>query len=198
LTILIKEKGDNKMIVYIHSHEMDDSNETFGRHAGVSDVRHITVPEGTTVFGIVELVREQVRHAGSIWTLIFNGHGDSNGTGEFLIGMWIDASNIGGFARMGNLMNRAGHGVEIHACQAGRSRAILGGMANALGVRVTGGLQDQIGLYYLAGTRSLNRITGDSQGRFEGPTVTVYPGGRTVTDEPVTIEPGIRYILPAP
>jgi hypothetical protein len=168
------------MIVYIHSHEMDDRYETFGRHAGVSDVRHIIVPEGTTVLGIVELVREQVRHAGSIWTLILNSHGDSNGTGAILIGMWIDASNIGGFSRMGSLMNRAGNGVEIHACQAGRSPAILGVMANALGVRVTGGLQDQIGLYYLAGTSALNRITGDVEGRFEGPTVTVYPGGRTV------------------
>ena len=166
------------MIVYIHSHEIEDRGVTMGRHAAARDIAHIIVPDGTSVGGIVDLVNEQVAHANSVWTLIFNGHGDGR-AGAIYFGDWIDSSNVGEFSPLNRLMNRAGRGVELHCCRAASSETMLLNMARAFGVRVTASMDDQLGR---AG-RHLGPITlpigGDSYGLIEGQTVVAFPNGRT-------------------
>ena len=172
------------MILYIHSHEMEDRGVTMERHAGVRDLVHIIVPRGTSVAGIVSLVNGQITRPGSIWTLIFNGHGDSARTGAILFGNWIESNQVSGFSPLGRLMNRAGRGVELHCCRAASNETMMVNMARAFGVRVTAGVEDQVGR---AG-RHWGSVTlpfgGDSFGLIEGQTVVAFPNGRVASSAP--------------
>lgn len=164
------------MILYIHSHEIEDRGFSMGRHAGARDRVHILVPDGTSVSGIVDLVNARVGDEGTIYTLIFNGHGDDLRTGSIYFGNWIDSSNVGEFAPLRRLMNAHGFGVELHCCRSGSSETMLLKMARAFGVRVTAPLENQVGWSCYEGTPLC--IGGETFGRFEGPVVRVYPDGR--------------------
>ena len=166
------------MIVYIHSHEMIDTGRTFGRHSGVppTDIRHIVVPLGTDVNGIIALVQAQVTNPRSIWLLIFNGHGDDSGTGAFLIGQWIEPSSMHNFRPLSELMNGFGYGVEVHCCRS--SKTSVQELARAFQTRVIGSVNDQVGLVYLRGTEIIDPVGGDRYGLIEGIWVAAYPDGR--------------------
>jgi hypothetical protein len=101
------------MIVYLHSHDIYDRGRAFGRHSGVGDVVHITVPANATVPDLVRTVIERVRNRGSIWLLIFNAHGWA---ARIMIGQGIDANNVWDLAPLRDYMSQDGRGVEIHAC----------------------------------------------------------------------------------
>lgn len=173
-----------KMIVYIHSDEMEDRGVTMGRHAGVRDLVHIIIPNGASVAGIVSLVNGQITRPNSIWTLIFNGHGDPGRTGEIYFGHWITSSEVSQFAPLRRFMNPAGRGVELHCCRAGTNETMMVNMAQAFGVRVTAGVEDQVGR---AG-RHWESVTlpfgGDSFGVFEGQTIVAFPNGRVASSAP--------------
>ncbi len=176
-----------QMIVYIHSDEIEDRGVTMGRHAGVRDLVHIIVPRGASVAGIVSLVEGQITRPGSIWTLIFNGHGDSGRTGEIFFGSWINSGQVSGFSPLGRLMNRGGRGVELHCCRAASSEAMMVNMARAFGVRVMAGMEDQLGR---AG-RHWGSVTlpfgGDTFGVIEGQTVVAFPNGRVASSAPADL-----------
>lgn len=44
------------MIVYVHSHDIHDAGRTFGRHARVRDVVHVTIPARESVAGIARRI----------------------------------------------------------------------------------------------------------------------------------------------
>lgn len=165
------------MIVYIHSHEIEDRGYTMGRHSGVGDIVHIIVPEGTSVSGIASLVTARVTHASSIWTLIFNGHGDDNRSGTIYIGGWIDASNVIDLAPINPLMNRRGRGVELHCCRAAASTAMISAMARTLGVAVMAGVENQVGMRCSSGSNLCLPFGGDTYGRLEGPVAVAATDG---------------------
>lgn len=165
------------MIVYIHSHEIEDRGATMERHSAARDIVHIIVPDETSVSGIVDLVNARVSDAGSIWTLIFNGHGDAARTGAIYFGSWIDSSTVGGFSPLNRLMNRTGPGVELHCCRAGSSETMLLNMARAFGVRVTASLDDQLGRAGRHWGPVTLPIGGDSYGVIEGQNVIAFPNG---------------------
>jgi hypothetical protein len=167
------------MIVYIHSHEIEDRGVTFGRHAAVRDICHIIVPEGTTVAGIVALVTAQVHDRGSIWTLIFNGHGDDARSGAIYFGNWIGTSDVAQFSPLAAFMNRTGRGVELHCCRSGSNDAFVQAMANAFNVRVTAGVENQSGPDVIPFTGIVSPIGGDQHGSIEGETVVAFPHGRS-------------------
>lgn len=167
------------MILYIHSHEIEDRGITMDRHAAASDVVHIVVPDGTDVPGIVALVNAQVRDRGSIWTLIFNGHGDDHRSGAIYFGDWINTPDVTGFSTLAPFMNPVGRGVEIHCCRSGSNEAFVQAMANAFNVRVTAGVENQLGRDHIPFTSIVSPIGGDTFGVIEGPSVVAFPGGRT-------------------
>ncbi len=165
------------MIVYIHSHEIPDRDRTFDRHAGVRDVVHITVPNNTPVEGIVALVKTQVRNCGSIWKLIFNGHGDSARTGGIYFGDWIFAADVIRFAPLRAFMTPYGRGIEMHSCRTGSSEAMVVNLARTFGVRVVAGVENQRGPNLIPFTEIPSPFGGDQFGVIEGQTVIAFPNG---------------------
>ena len=165
------------MIVYIHSHEIPDRGITFGRHAGVRDVVHIIVPDHTSVEGIVALVGAQVRNRGSIWKLIFNGHGDSQRSGAIYFGNWIFAADVIRFSPLRAFMNAAGRGIEMHTCRTGSNEAMVLNLARTFGVRVVAGVENQLGPNLIPFTENISPIGGDQFGLIEGQTVIASPDG---------------------
>ena len=165
------------MIVYIHSHEIPDRDRTFDRHAGVRDVVHITVPDNTPVEGIVVLVGAQVRNRGSIWMLIFNGHGDSQRSGAIYFGNWIYPSDVIRFAPLRAFMTAYGRGIEMHSCRTGSSEAMVVNLARTFGVRVVAGVENQRGPNLIPFTETISPIGGDHFGVIEGQTVIASPDG---------------------
>ncbi len=170
------------MIVYIHSHEIADRGYTMGRHAAARDIAHIIVPDGTAISGIVSLVNTAVADAGSIWTLIFNGHGDELRSGSIYFGNWIDSSSVNQFSPLARLMNQRGLGVELHCCRGAASETMLLNMSRAFGVRVTAPLEDQLGMRCadIGGSSVCLPVGGDTQGVFEGPIIRAHSDGRIV------------------
>jgi hypothetical protein len=63
------------MIVYLHAYDMFDRGITWSRHAGLSDVVHIEIPQAMQLPDIVQLVIDRVVNARSIFELIINAHG---------------------------------------------------------------------------------------------------------------------------
>jgi hypothetical protein len=171
------------MIVYIHSHEIDDQGVTFGRHAAVRDVCHIIVPKGSSVPTIVGLVTAQVSEQGSIWTLIFNGHGDDARSGDIFFGLWIHISDVAQFSPLAAYMNQRGGGVEMHCCRG--SREFIQAMSNTFNVRVIGGSENQSGVQraipFVPPLYAGSPFTSDSVGVIEGPEIICYPQRGTST-----------------
>jgi hypothetical protein len=146
------------MIVYLHSHDIYDRGRSFGRHADLTDVAHITVPANSTVPQMVQSVIERVRNRRSIWLLIFNAHGWYARIG---IGQGIDAYNVWDLAPLRDYMTPGGRGVEIHACLvAGAERApgdtefrevgieFISRMAHVLNAPVRASTRLQVGVEY--------------------------------------------------
>lgn len=74
------------------------------------------------------------------------------------------------FGRLGTIMKPYGS-IELHGCRVGAGasgRRLLSGMASVCRVPVSAGLRRQYGSSWAA--------------RFEGPTVTVCPGGMSLAD----------------
>jgi len=115
---------------------------------------------------------------GQVVLLRFHGHG---GPGEMIVssgrsgnrGSSFDHRYGAGFFEALRVLRPifASFGsVEMHGCRVGQGaagRALLSGMANALGVPVTGALRSQLG-------------GGRTTFKFEGPTVTICPGGESL------------------
>jgi hypothetical protein len=125
---------------------------------------------------VLRTIRANAR-PGEVALLRFHGHGSpghmlvasgrlSTGSSfdrNYSKGFWLALQKFRGlFAPFGS--------IEMHGCRIGKGAAghkLLSGMADAIGVPVTGGIQTQYG-------------GSDSTFRFEGPTNTVCPNGESL------------------
>ena len=125
---------------------------------------------------VLRTLRKNAR-PGEVILLRFHGHGSpgtmvvasgrkakSGMAYNFSAGFWKDMAKFRGlFAPIGS--------IEMHGCRVGlgpKGHKLLLGMANAVGVPVSGGNQTQYG-------------GGESSFRFEGPTTTVCPNGEPLS-----------------
>lgn len=171
----------------IDSVDRSDHDSPLARRR-IEDHRDLS-PYGQTVlqqFGMsngtapaVRSVQAQAR-LGQVVLLRFHGHGSP---GNMILASGVDgnaASSLhqgygAGFFRWLDLLRpifaRMGS-VEMHGCRVGQGhagRSLLLGMANALGVPVTAGINNQLG----GGTTTF---------RFEGPTRTICPNDEPLRD----------------
>ncbi len=100
------------MIVYVHADDIFDRGLFFQRHEGLSDVVHLTIPRAYSVTQIVNTIIARVRNERSIYTMIWNGHGNRGHVG---IGQGIGPYS-GELAFLAPYMTPHGYGVEIHSC----------------------------------------------------------------------------------
>jgi hypothetical protein len=136
--------------------------EQFGLSAGAPMVLHNVRAAGRT---------------GQVVLLRFHGHGSPGhmvvSSGRIATGSSFDHRYGAGFYMALRALRPifAPFGsVEMHGCRVGQGRAgraLLSGMADALGVPATGGINSQLG-------------GGGTTFRFEGPTLTICPDGQSL------------------
>ncbi|NSX55619.1 hypothetical protein [Parasulfitobacter algicola] len=180
------------MIVYVHSHDVYDSDTTFIRHRKLPDVEHIIIPYHASVDSIINSIIARARNKRSIWLLVLNAHGNSTFVS---MGTNINQNNVHNFWKLAPYMTPSGRGVEIHSCltasarmkkqvvKDGQGLKFLRTFASSIGTTVRAGYGSQVGWDSFLGIRH-----GDRQGMYETPWVSVRPSGEfknyKATDKP--------------
>lgn len=172
------------MIVYVHSADIYDRGRPFGRHAGMRDVVHVTIPARTPVAEIAQRVIDVVHNERSIWLLILNGHGWA---ARVEIGEGLNAWNVFDLEALRPYMTPGGRGVEIHACHVASADSVdgrpflevgiefMGRLAHVLNVDVRASTYAQVGVD--ENWLGLPLRGSDLEGRLEGDMLLVHPHG---------------------
>jgi len=192
------------MIIYVWSATLsaiERLGQPFTRHASVpaAEIAHVMLQPGAVhaVHEVVDMIKAAAQNRGSIHLLIFNSHGRIT---EMLArdghrrdlraglameeggGLWT-ADALPSFFTLddpaGSWFSSGNEGIELHACNIAHGmegRQFCQTMANHTGVRVYGGLDEQLGT--LHDVRSVLPWRGyepdpesDPHGYFEGPTL---------------------------
>lgn len=190
------------MIIYVWSATLstiERLGEPFARHASVpaGEIAHVMLQRGTVhaVHEVVDMIKAAAQNRGSIHLLILNSHGritemaaSGGGRGAIQAGLAMDeggglwtSGSLPSFATLddpaGSWFSTGNEGIELHACNIAHGvegRQFCQTMANHTGVRVYGGLDEQLGT--LHDVRSVLPWRGyepdpesDPHGYFEGP-----------------------------
>ena len=190
------------MIIYVWSATLsaiERLGQPFTRHASVpaGEIAHVMLQPGAgqAVHEVVDMIKAAAQNRGSIHLLIFNSHGRitemaaSDGRrGAIQAGLAMDeggglwtSGTLPSFATLddpaGSWFSTGNEGIELHACNiahGAEGRQFCQAMANLTGVRVYGGLDEQLGT--LHEVRSVLPWRGyepdpdsDPHGYFEGP-----------------------------
>jgi len=161
------------MIIYVWSATLS-AIERLGqpstRHASVpaGEIAHVMLQPGTVhaVHEVVDMIKAAAQNRGSIHLLIFNSHGriselaaHDGHRGDMRAGLAMEEGGglwtydtLGSFATLddpaGSWFSAGNEGIEIHACNIAHGvegRQFCQTMANHTGVRVYGGLDEQLG-----------------------------------------------------
>lgn len=181
------------MIVYVHAADIYDRGLSFQRHEGLSDVVHLTIPRSYSVMQIVSTIISHVRNEGSIYTMIWNGHGNRGHVG---IGQGIGPYSQD-LAFLAPYMTPHGHGVEIHSCLVASATNNTQTADDGLGVETVRRfayflgcpVRAAYGLQYGQDRALFGLIRrGDTEGVYETPWITAHPNG-AVAEFPSSARP---------